>query len=101
MTGSASTGQIQPSLFADAFASDSDIPDARLRGFRDFDKAAHERRLDLAAPHAKGVLYIRTKEEALFGTAREKTRVAAAADHTRLGGRVREALVIPKLNGPN
>jgi subtilisin family serine protease len=87
-TTSASAGQMQPSLFANAFASDNQIPEARLRGFREFDKTAHEARIRPEAPRAKGVLFVQTKEEALFGPAAAQTRLVAAADHARLGNRV-------------
>jgi hypothetical protein len=37
-TASGAAGQVHPVMLANAFASDTDIPEARLRGFRDFDK---------------------------------------------------------------
>lgn len=91
-TTSAAAGQIQPSLLTTPFISDSEIPEPRLRGFRNFDKVALERRIDPNAPHTKGILFVKTKEEALFGSAAATTRVTAAADHARVRGRVKEVL---------
>ena len=91
-TTSSAAGQLQPALFEKAFASDSEIPESRLRGFRDFDKAAHETRISPNAPRTKGILFVQAKEEALFGSAGAATRAQAAADHARLGGRVKEVL---------
>src|SRR5205807_7702449 len=38
-------------------------------------------------------LFVKTKEEALFGEAGAATRTAAAADHARLGNRVKKLVV--------
>lgn len=47
-------------------------------------------RIDPDAPHARGVLFVKTKDEALFGPAGAQTRAAAAADHARFGNRVKK-----------
>lgn len=87
-TASAAAGQIQPAQLTNAFTSDSGIPEARMRGFRDFDKQAYEAKLDPTAAHEWGTILVKTKEEALFGAAATATAQQAAADHARLGGTV-------------
>jgi subtilisin family serine protease len=91
-TASGAAGQIQPALLRVSAASDTGIPEARLRGFREIDKNAWELRMKPGAPHAKGRLIVATKEEALFGPAASATLASAAADHARLGGTVTQLL---------
>ena len=47
------TSSLHPRLCVDS--------EPRLRGVREFDKAAHEQRVRLTAPHERGVLFIKTK----------------------------------------
>jgi Subtilase family len=91
-TSSSAVGQIQPALLRTSAGSDTEIAEARLRGFREFDKNAWEQRMKPGAPHVKGRLIVKTKEEALFGPAASATRATAAADHARLGSTVTQLL---------
>ena len=69
-TLSASAGQVQPALLATAAAPDADIPEPRLRGFREFRTKLPMKRGSNQMRRTKKACYLsRRSEEALLGKA--------------------------------
>ena len=100
-TASASAGQVQPALLANAYVSDADIPEPRLRGFREFDKAAHEARIKPDAPHQKACYLSRRRKKRFLGKQARRHVWPLPPTMPDLGIASRKWSLTPKTNARN
>lgn len=91
-TASAAPARIRADLLTNPSSSDTEIPDARLRGFRQFDKVGYEAKLDFSRPREPGVVLVAYTDESLFAPNFASTLARAAADHAAVGATVYSVL---------